>query len=566
MYILGISCFYHDSAVALIRDGVLVAAIQEERLSRIKHDFGFPNKAIDFCLDYAGITNNDLDYVVFYEKPFLKLERVLLTEFRYFPKTRGMFVKSMTNYLSDKLWIKELIFKKLGIPQKRILFCEHHLSHAASTFYPSPFDKSAILTIDGVGEWSTATLGYGEGTKITRLSEITFPNSLGLLYSTFTSFLGFQVNEGEYKVMGMAAYGKPRYVDLIYKYLVKSTPDDPVTLNLDYLSFHYSDKSMYNQKFVDLFGNPRQPDFKLDEYYPDVAASIQKVTEDIVLKLVRSILGTTKSVNLCLAGGVALNSVANGKILTDSPVENLFIQPAAGDDGGALGSAIWVYHTVLGKPREFVMENAYWGNEYSNPRIKNILDDQNIKYIYLKDEAILDLVIDDLISQKVVGWFQGRSEWGQRALGNRSIIADPRDSKMKDKVNNKIKFREYFRPFAPAILEEAASSFFDCKSSITKQYPARYMLLVLPLNSSGGKIPSVNHIGTSRLQTVREVWNQRFYNLIEGFGQETGVYALLNTSFNLKGEPIVESPIDALDTFYRSGLDTLVLGNYLVRK
>ncbi len=566
MYILGISCFYHDSAVALLKDGLLIAAIQEERLSRIKHDFGFPHRAIEFCLNFAGISGKDLDYVVFYEKPFLKLERVIKTEIKYFPKTRGIFVDSMRNYLSDKLWIKDLISKNIAISKDRILFCEHHLSHAASAFYSSPFNKSAILTIDGVGEWSTITSGYGEDTKISRLSEVIFPHSLGLLYSTFTSFLGFQVNEGEYKVMGMASYGNPKYVDLIYKNLVKSTFKDPITLNLDYFSFHYSDKSMFSQKFVDLFGNPRDPDFELDTYYSDIAASIQKVIEDIILNLVEVVVSDTKSSNLCLAGGVALNSVANGKILMGSPIENLFIQPAAGDDGGALGAALWVYHIVLGKPRKFIMENAYLGGEYSDLEVKIILDSQNIDYVYLNDKPLIDLVINDLVSQKVVGWFQRRSEWGARALGNRSILADPRDPKMKDRVNNKIKFREDFRPFAPVILEKCASSYFHCEPSIIEQYPARYMLLVLPLNDLGDKIPAVNHLGTGRLQTIREEWNERYYKLVECFGEETGVPVLLNTSFNLRGEPIVESPLDALKTFYNSELDTLVLNNYVVRK
>ena len=592
MHILGISCFYHDAAAALLRDGQLIAAAEEERFTRVKHDFDFPENAIRFCLDYAGISGKDLDYVVFYEKPFHKFERILMTTFQTFPRSWNVFREAMLTWLSDKLWVKNTIRNKVGTENERILFGEHHLSHAASAFYPSPFEEAAILTADGVGEWATTTMGIGKGTDIKLLKEIRFPHSLGLLYSAFTAFLGFQVNEGEYKVMGMAPYGKPLYVDRIYDNLVEVADDGSFRVNMDYFSYHYSDKKMVNSRFEALFGKPRVPEMpfftsnsrfpsyygekpadyselcRQNRYYADIAASIQRVTEEVMLKLANSLHKETGLRKLCIAGGVGLNSVANGRILRETPFEELFIQPSAGDGGGALGAALYAWHGLLGQPRDFVLEHAYWGKGYSEREIKDFLDNNNISYEYFPhDEKLSDRVVADLIDGKVVGWFQGRFEWGPRALGNRSILADPRSERMKDLVNMKIKFREPFRPFAPVIIEENTGDFFHDGVNAARQFPARYMLFVLPLKEDKADIiAAVNHMGTGRLQTIREEWNPRYYQIVKRFGEATGVPVLLNTSFNLRGEPIVSSPTDALNTFSKSGIDVLVLQNFVVRK
>jgi carbamoyltransferase len=591
MYILGISCFYHDAAAALIQDGELVAAAEEERFTRIKHDFDFPKNAIQFCLDFAGIAARDLDYIVFYEKPFQKFERILMTSFQGYPKSWRAFKEAMITWLGDKLWIKTIIKEKLNVEEKKILFGEHHLSHAASAFYPSPFEDAAILTLDGVGEWTTAAMGVGKGNEIKLLKEIKFPHSLGLLYSAFTAFLGFQVNEGEYKVMGMAPYGKPKYMDKIYDHLIKVAADGSFWINMDYFSYHYSDEKTFNSKFEGLFGKPRTPEMHFftsntrfpsyfgdkplnygelcreNEYYADVAASIQKVTEEIILKLANSLHKETGLTKLCLAGGVGLNSVANGRILRETPFKDLFIQPAAGDGGGALGAALHAYHGLMGKPRTFILEHAYWGKQYSEQEIKTFLETNNISYENVPDESkLISRIVDDLVEGKVVGLFQGRFEWGPRALGNRSILADPRSEEMKDLVNIKIKFREPFRPFAPVILEENTSDFFD-GDNIAEQFPSRYMLFVFPLKESkADSIKAVNHMGTGRLQTIREEWNPRYYQIVKKFGEATGIPVLLNTSFNLRGEPIVTTPANAFNTFNKSGIDVLVLDNIMIRK
>jgi len=591
MHILGISCFYHDAAAALLRDGALIAAAEEERFSRIKHDFGFPEQSIKYCLEEAGITVGDLDYVVFYEKPFRKFDRILMTAFQSFPRSWRMFGEATINWLGDKLWMKNVIQTKIGIAPEKILFEDHHLSHAASAFYPSPFEEAAILTLDGVGEWTTAAMGTAKGNDIALTDEIRFPHSLGLLYSAFTAFLGFQVNEGEYKVMGMAPYGVPKYMDKIYDHLIRVADDGSFRMNMDHFSYHYSDEKTFNSRFVDLFGPPRDPkmhfftsrtrfpsyfgekpaDFdeqsRLNEHYADVAASIQKVTEEIILKLARDLHRRTGLTKLCMAGGVALNSVANGRILNETPFEDLFIQPAAGDSGGALGAALHVHHALLGRPRNFRLEHAYWGKAYSGSEIQSFLDGQNIKYErFSDDDKLLDRLVDDLVGGKVVGWYQGRFEWGPRALGNRSILADPRSEMMKDTVNIKIKFREPFRPFAPVILEQNADEFFKGRNT-ARQYPSRYMLLVLPLKEDkADQVGAVNHMGTGRLQTIREEWNPRYYKIVEKFGRATGVPVLLNTSFNLRGEPIVTTPANAYSTFSKSGIDVLVLENFMIRK
>jgi carbamoyltransferase len=590
MNILGISCFFHDSAAALLKDGVLVAAAEEERFTRKKHDYGFPTHAIDYVLTAGGIRREDIDYVAFFEKPFLKFERILMTSLATFPRGASLFREAMVTWLLDKLWVSALITERVGVTREQILFSEHHLSHAASAFFCSPFEDAALLTIDGVGEWATATLGQGKGTEIRLDREIRFPHSIGLLYSTFTAFLGFEVNEGEYKVMGMAPYGTPRYVDRVRK-LVTMSPDGSFRLNMDYFSFHRSTKIPYNSRFVELFGQPRPPDDKFftkqsgypsyfgekpanyahleerNQYYADMAASIQVVTEEMVLNLARAARRATGLDRLCLAGGVGLNSVANWKILRETGFKEIYVHPAAGDSGGAVGAALYAYHSLLGKPRSFVMEHAFWGEEHSEAQVRSFLDRENIPYERLDDDRVLDRTVDALVDGQVVGWFQGRFEWGPRALGHRSIIADPRRSDMKDIVNTKIKFREPYRPFAPSVLNEAVHQYFDAPG-VERQYPARFMLLVVDVKPDKyDVIPAVTHVdGTGRLQTVLREHNPRYYDLIRRFGDATGVPVILNTSFNLRGEPIVNTPREAFATFSRSGMDALVLGNCIVRK
>jgi carbamoyltransferase len=591
MNILGISCYFHDAAAALLRDGQLVAAAEEERFTRKKHDYEFPQHAIDFCLRGGGIQAADLDYVAFFEKPFLKFERLLLTSMQTFPRSHRVFREAMVTWLGDKLWIKHLIQKQLGVPPSKILFSEHHLSHAASAFLCSPFSDAAILTVDGVGEWTTASLGIGQGTEIKLLKEIRFPHSLGLLYSAFTAFLGFEVNEGEYKVMGMAPFGTPRYVDKVHQ-LLRIGRDGSFELDMDYFSFHCSTDRTFNGKFENLFGPPRDPKAhfftpasgypsyfgekpanyeelsKQNQYYADVAASIQAVTEEVLLKMAHHVYQETGLKQLCMAGGVALNSVANGKILRETPFEELYVQPSAGDGGGAIGAALYAYHQVLGKPRTFVMEHAYWGEEHSPGDIETFLKENGIRYERLdSEEKVIERVVDGLQAGKVIGWFQGRFEWGPRALGHRSILADPRRADMKDIVNVKIKFREPFRPFAPSVLAERTEDYFVLPDA-AKHYPARFMLYVVDVRENKRDlIPAITHVdGTGRLQTVRREQSPKYYRLIEAFGQATGVPIVLNTSFNLKGEPIVNTPREAFRTFTRSGIDILVLGQYIIDK
>ncbi len=591
MDILGISCYFHDAAAALLRDGELIAAAEEERFTRKKHDYEFPRNAIDFCLTVGGIRAADLDYVAFFEKPLLKFERLLLSSMQTFPRSHSVFREAMITWLGDKLWIKHRIEKTLGVPASRIFFSEHHLSHAASAFFCSPFERAAILTLDGVGEWTTASTGIANETDIKLLQEIRFPHSIGLLYSAFTAFLGFEVNEGEYKVMGMAPFGTPRYIDEVHK-LIRLGNDGSFELNMDYFSFHYSPDQTFNGKFEQLFGRPRDPHAlfftptsgypsyfgaepgnvaelgRENQRYADIAASIQAVTEEIILRAARHVYDETGQKKLCMAGGVALNSVANGKILRETPFEEIYIQPAAGDGGGAVGAALYVYHMVLGKPRTFVMEHAYWGEEHGSDKIEKFLTDNGIPYQYLEDEeALIARVVDRLQEGKVIGWFQGRFEWGPRALGNRSILADPRRADMKDLVNVKIKFREPFRPFAPSVLAEQVEDYFVLPDAV-KHYPARFMLYVVDVKEDKRNlIPAITHVdGTGRLQTVRREQNSKYYRLIEAFGQATGVPVVLNTSFNLKGEPIVNTPAEAFQTFAQSGMDLLVLGNHVIEK
>lgn len=591
MYILGVSCFYHDAAAALLHDGSLTAAAEEERFSRVKHDYGFPRNAIQFCLDQAGIEGRDLDYVVFFEKPFRKFDRILMTALQTYPQSWKVFRESMISWMADKLWIGATLQSELGVSKEKVLFCEHHLSHAASAYLCSPFDEAAILTVDGVGEWVTASYGVGRGNDIRLLKQIEFPHSIGLLYSAFTAFLGFEINEGEYKVMGMAPYGVPRYVDKVWK-LVHQNTDGSFSLDMDYFCFHYSTDQTYNQKFVRLFGEPRPSNLqfftaetgfpkyfgappgnyselcKLNQHYADVAASIQQVTEELLLGMANNLYRETGIKRLCIAGGVGLNSVANARILKETPFEQLFVQPAAGDGGGALGAALWAYNCLFGKPRNFTMQHAYWGRSDSDAEISDFLRQNDVPFrCFENDDELLDGVVERLIQGKVVGWSQGRFEWGPRALGNRSILADPRNPNMKDIVNAKIKFREPYRPFAPSVLSECAEKYFDLPQAKC-HHPARYMLYVVPVRESQrNTLPAITHVdGTGRLQTVFRDQSPRYYRLIERFGQITGVPVLLNTSFNLKGEPIVNTPANAFDTFSKSEMDSLVLENFLVEK
>jgi carbamoyltransferase len=595
MYILGISCFYHDSAVALLQDGHLVAAAMEERFSRKKHDNGFPSKAIEFCLRQAGITGQDLEYVVFYEKPLVKFERIILSTLRTFPRSVDVWGDAMVTWLKEKLWIKNIIQREVGVRYDRVLFCDHHMSHAASAFFASPFREAAVLTIDGVGEWTTTTLGRASSrwagdasgqNSIELFQEQRFPHSLGLLYSAFTAYLGFRVNNGEYKVMGMAPYGHPRYVDKVYKLFKQKPEDGSFQLNMDYLSYHHSVNRSFNERFVELFGSPRPPeaDFftmktnpersaersAMDENqrFADIAASIQAVTENALINIANYLYARTGLSNLVMAGGVALNTKANYRLLKETPFDEIYIQPAAGDDGGALGAALWAHHIVLGKPRDWVMPHAYWGEGYTDAECRAFLDAKGVKYESFdgNDDRLVDVVAEGLTQKKVIGFFQGRFEWGPRALGNRSILADPRSDDMKEVVNTKIKFREPFRPFAPVILRDRAAEYFDYVGVAEHEAP-RYMLMVAPIKSDKqDKIQAVCHEGTGRLQTIERETNPRYYGVIERFGQITGVPVVLNTSFNLRGEPIVSSPRDAWNTFQNSDIDYLVLNSFLVRK
>ncbi len=595
MNILGVSCYYHDAAAALLMDGQLVAAAEEERFTRKKHDSSFPKHAINFCLQKAGLTADDLDYVVFYEKPLVKFERILQTTLSTFPKSWGVFRESMVTWFDEKLWIKSKLQTEIGVPVSKILFVEHHLTHAASAMFCAPFEEAAVLTVDGVGEWTTATLGKaaarwnGKGeNRIELTRELRFPHSVGLLYSAFTAYLGFRVNNGEYKVMGMAPYGEPNYIDEVYK-VVRVDEDGGITLNMDYFSFHHSTHRTFSDKFVELFGPPRQPESEFftrkthpnkdhpqwddraadqNQKYADIAASIQRVTEEIMLKMARAAHRESGgSKNLVMAGGVALNSVANGRIMRETPFENVFIQPAAGDAGGAVGAALYAYHVIFGHPRRFTMEHAYWGAEYSEAEMAQAIEASGFEYErFDDDEKLLDRAVDALVNRKVIGWYQGRFEWGPRALGNRSILADPRWEEMKEIVNTKIKFREPFRPFAPVVIEERAHEYFSTPN-LDVQYPPRYMLMVSGIHEDKqDKIQAVNHNGTGRLQSVRKEWNPRYHRIIEKFGEATGVPVLLNTSYNLRGEPIVNTPEEALNTFRASDIDQLVMGPFLVKK
>ena len=591
MKILGLSFFYHDSAACLLVDGEPLAMAEEERFSRQKHDSGFPRLSIDFVLREGQVLPQDLDWVVFYEKPFLKFERILKTALATWPLAPQVFSESLKHLFLDKLWIRNLIAQNLKISPQKILFSGHHFSHAASSFFPSPFDQAAILTVDGVGEWATTTLGIGQGNKIKILKEIYFPHSLGLFYSAFTAFLGFEVNDGEYKVMGMAPYGRPKYINQVRK-LIKIFDDGSFELNLKYFLFDRSLTKTYSSEFVKLFGRPRDPKSKFftrdtgwpsyfgpkpegeeferlaqeQEYYADIAASLQVVFEEAVIKLAGYLYKTTGLTNLCLAGGCGLNSVANWKIKEETAFEEIFVQPASGDGGGALGAALAVYHQGLGQSRKYQQKHAYFGQKYGLAEIKEFLESKNIKYEFVeKDEEVIKRAADEIIKGKVIGWFGGRFEWGPRALGSRSILADARRGEMKDIVNTKIKFREPYRPFAPSCLAERAGDFFEMGRG-KENWPARFMLYVVPVKKEKQMVvPAITHVdGTARPQLVFKEQSPRYWKLINQFYQKTGVGLVLNTSFNLKGEPIVNSPEEALSTMARSEIDMVFLENFIV--
>ncbi len=576
MNILGISCLYHDSAAALLRDGQLVGAAHEERFTRKRHDSAIPKQAVAYCLREAGLAIGDIDYLVFYDKPLVKFERILTTYLATFPRSLPSFSKAIPLWLKEKLFVPKTIERELGF-EGTLLFAEHHQSHAASAFLPSPFDEAAILTIDGVGEWATATQGVGRGNQIELLNEIRFPHSLGLLYSAFTYYLGFKVNSAEYKVMGAAPYGEPKYVEQIFQNLIHVRDDGSFKLNMKYFAFDYG-LTMTNKRFDALFGQPRrESESKMEPFHWDMAASIQKVTEEIVLRMARDLHRRTGMKNLVMAGGVALNCVANGRLAREGPFEEIWVQPAAGDAGGALGAAMFADNCVLGNPRRFEMKHAFWGPSFSDDEIRSFLATRKAPYhTYPREQMIRETarLLDE--KQAVVGWFQGRMEWGPRSLGSRSIIADSRNQENWTRVNLKIKFRESFRPFAPAVLSEKSADWFD----LDRESP--YMLLVCqvknlieqevetptgPAKRFTSQLPAITHVdGSARVQTVTREQHAEFHDLLEAFDRRTGCPVMINTSFNVRGEPIVCTPEDAYLCFMRTNLDVLVLGNQILLK
>ena len=592
MYILGISAFYHDSAAALLLDGDIVAAAQEERFTRKKHDADFPVQAINYCLSAAGIDLDTVDYIVFYEKPFLKFERLLETYLTYAPRGFQSFRTAIPVWIREKLFQKKVLhdelekFGSINNINNKLLFAEHHQSHSASAFFASPFEQAAILTMDGVGEWTTTSTGIGDGNSLTMLKEIHFPHSIGLLYSAFTYYTGFKVNSGEYKLMGLAPYGEPRYADVIRDHLIDIKEDGSFRLDMSYFDYCTGLK-MTNEKFNNLFeGPPRSRETRITQKDMDLAASIQLVTEEVVMKLTKSLARETGMKNLCLAGGVALNCVANGKILQEGVFDNIWVQPAAGDSGGALGAALAVYHQFLDRKRKItnqdLMQGSLLGPEFEQKDIESRLSAVGARFNSVNDEQLISLTADALGSGDAVGWFQGRMEFGPRALGARSILGDPRHPQMQKNLNLKVKYRESFRPFAPSILREGLSGWFemDCDSP--------YMLLVAPvadshrrtmteeelsrfgidkLNVPRSDIPAVTHVDYSaRIQTVHKETNPRYYALIQAFQERTGCPVLINTSFNVRGEPIVNTPEDAFRCFMGTEIDFLAIGNCILRK
>lgn len=593
--ILGISAFYHDSAACLIRDGDIIAAAQEERFTRKKHDPGFPSHAVAYCLKEGGIALTDLRYIVFYDKPLVKFERLIETYLAFAPKGLQSFVAAMPVWLKEKLLLRNLLAKEFvalapGMKQSELpplLFGEHHESHAASAFYPSPYDKAVVLCMDGVGEWATTSAWLGDGNSLTPLWEIPFPHSLGLLYSAFTYYTGFKVNSGEYKVMGLAPYGEPKYVNAIYDHVLDLKPDGTFRLNMDYFNY-CTGLTMTGDKFNEVFGGPpRKPESKLTQREMDLARSIQEVTEEVMLRVTRALYRETGVDYLCMAGGVALNCVGNGRILREGPFKGIWIQPAAGDAGGAVGAALTAWYQYDDQPRHATgtadrMKGSYLGPRHTNAEIEQFLKQADAPYELLDDGVFFDRVAKDLAEGKVVGWLQGRMEFGPRALGGRSILGDARNTKMQSVMNLKIKHRESFRPFAPSVLRERVSDFFEMNTD------SPYMLLVAPvmekrrlpvsanrsdlwgidlLNVPRSDIPAVTHLDYSaRIQTVHEETNPRYYRLLKSFEAQTGYPVLVNTSFNVRGEPIVSTPEDAYRCFMRTEMDVLVLENCVLYK
>ena len=585
VYILGLSAYYHDSAACLLKDGQIIAAAQEERFTRKKHDASFPLKAVEYCLLQAGITIKDIAYVGFYEKPFLKFERLLLTYLNYAPRGIFSFLKSMPLWLKEKIFIKSAILNELEFDGE-LLFVEHHESHAASAFFPSPFKSAALLTMDGVGEWVTTSFGKGEGNVISSNSEIHFPHSLGLLYSAFTYYCGFRVNSGEYKLMGLAPYGEARYKELIYKELIDVKEDGSFRLNMEYFNY-CAGLTMTNDRFHCLFGrSPRKPETPITQMDMDLARSIQEVTEDIMVKAARHVQKSTGLENLCLAGGVALNCVGNGKIMEQAGFKNIWIQPAAGDAGGALGCALFIWYQYLNNPRKVdgvndLQTGSSLGIEYSDAQVEKFLRSKSVPFKKYEGEAIFEKVAQLIDEQNVIGLVQGRMEFGPRALGNRSIIGDARSSQMQEEMNVRIKFRESFRPFAPSVLKEKTLDYFD----LSIESP--YMLLVAHLQDSlvdpqsrlsqasglerlkvnRSSLPAVTHVDyTARVQTVDQKRNLFFYNIIKAFYERTGCGVIINTSFNIRGEPIVASLEDAYRCFMCTNMDYLVLNCFVLKK
>lgn len=587
MNILGISAFYHDSAACLIKGGEIFAAAQEERFTRKKHDFSFPKNAIEFCLKKGGLRASELDCVAFYDKPFLKFERILETYLAFAPHGIASFLQAMPLWIKQKLWMKDYIKDELSGFKGKIIFPEHHQSHAASAFFPSPYQEAAFLTMDGVGEWTTTSYGVGKGNQIEIFAEIKFPHSLGLLYSAFTYYIGFKVNSGEYKVMGLAPYGEPKYKELILKELIDLKEDGSFKLNMKYFDY-CAGLRMTHSKFHKLFGGPpRKPESRVTQREMDLARSIQEVTEEAMLRMACHVHKATGQKNLCLAGGVALNCVGNGRLLREGPFENIWIQPASGDAGGALGAACFAWYQYSGHSRitdekTDAMKGSFLGPEFSKKEIEDFLVKEQIPCTILSDEAVPEKIADLIAQEKVVGWFQGRMEFGPRALGGRSIIGDARSPKMQEQMNLKIKFRESFRPFAPSVVAERVSDYFELDTV------SPYMLVVAPvlkkrrremtaeekklqgielLNVKRSEIPAVTHVDYSaRIQTITETQNPRFYRLLKKFDEKYGCPVMINTSFNVRGEPIVCTLQDAFRCFMRTHMDFLILGNFLLAK
>ena len=566
IYILGISCYYHDAAAALLKNGVIIAAAEEERFTRKKHDQSFPINTINFCMQKAGITPDKISYVAFYEKPLLKFDRLLMQHISAYPLSYWSFYKALPNWIVEKLRIQTTIRKKLKKDGKRftgeILFIEHHMAHAASSYMVSPFDEAAILTVDGVGEWTTTAMGHARGSDIKLTKKIDFPHSLGLLYSAVTAYLGFKVNNDEYKVMGLAPYGKPVYYEQMKK-LIDVKEDGSYALDMSYFSYHYGMKSI-TKKFIEEFGPSRKPEAALEQDHKDIAASVQKLLEETLFTILQNLHVETKSKNLCMAGGVALNSVANGKITKNTPFKNIFIQPAASDAGTSLGAALYVWHTLLENKREYMQTTSAFGPSFTAEEIKEYLGKNNIIYTEYKNVHEAAKKAAELIhGDQVIGWFQGAMEWGPRALGNRSILSNPCNPNMKDILNAKVKHRELFRPFAPVILQEKVHEWFDIDKD---EEP--FMLFVYLFKEAKRKIvPAVVHVdGSGRLQTINKEQNQAYYTVIKEFEKQSGVPILINTSFNIRGEPIVCTPHDAYRCMMGTGVDYLVMDRFIIAR